>query len=108
MDNKEKIKRAKEMAQEMSLFDLVKNPEDLTVKMIWRMFWNAGHGDKHASEIQYRETKEAFYVGFSECFKLMYDASTRFDEDRANDLLVKINSEIHRSLEEMLNEAFGE
>ncbi len=84
MSRKEEIKKS---ANAISWADL--NPKDISVEMLWKIY--SGHifvGIEVSAE-QYSETKQAFFVGFSECFRFMTDISSGLEENDACAVLSK-------------------
>lgn len=73
-------------------------PEDIQLKKMWeviaRMLFPKG-----ASEIQYLEMRRAFYIGFTECFKIMSDVSDRMSEEEASKVLARLHNEVNSFFE---------
>ena len=76
-------------------------PEDIQLKKMWevisRMLFPKG-----ASEIQYLEMRRAFYIGFTECFKIMSDVSDRMSEEEASKVLSRLHDEAKMFFEQEL------
>lgn len=79
--------------KEFNYLDIFK-PEQLTVAAIWEVVEKMIFQNMQPSEVQRTEMRRAFYIGFTENFKLMNDVSDRLTEDQACDVLNRINKEL--------------
>lgn len=87
---KENIKR---IANSMKWSDLCKKPGDISIEMLWKIYSGHIFEGIEISAAQYSETKQAFFVGFSECFRFMTDISSELEESVACKVLSRLNDE---------------
>jgi len=73
---------AKKVGQ-MNWNDLIKDPSSISIEMLWLIYAQSVFVGKVVSRVQYAETKQAFFIGFNECFKFMSDMADRLPEDQA-------------------------
>jgi hypothetical protein len=81
------------MEKEFSYLDTFK-PEDISVGKIWEILLALLFKGLVPSQVQHDEMRRAFYMGFTECFKVMNDLSNKLTEDQACDVLTRINKEL--------------
>jgi len=96
-------KQASELAKKLNWSDIVGNIDNLKVEMLWRLY--AGHifDGLNISAEQYKETKQAYYVAFAECFKVMSDIADRYDENTASDILSRLCKESNAYIDSLIN-----
>ena len=78
----------------------VMKPEDISVAAIWATF--AGLVIPTAPAYQREAMREAFYAGFTECFKIINDLSVELPEGKAANTLAKISREANEYVDTML------
>lgn len=91
--NKEEF--AKKIAG-ISWAQLTKSPEKITIEVLWRIYADHIFKNKEVSAVQYQETKQAFFIGFGECFKLMTDFASDLQEDHACTLFSGLAKQINQ------------
>jgi len=96
---------AKKVGQ-MNWNDLIDDIDKLTVENMWRMYAHNVFGGYTIGRTQYAETKQAYFIGFAEAFKLMSDMSERLPEDDACKFLSRINREIGDFIDAALDRKF--
>ena len=96
------INTAINTGKELNLADLLGGPNKITVENMWRVFSHLLYQGKEISAVQYQETKQAYFIGFSECFKIMTDISEKFDEDEASKILTRLARESNEYIESAL------
>jgi len=89
-------------AGKMSWVELVKDPTTITISVLWEMYARNIFTNVEVSSAQYSETKQAFYVGFSECFKLMSDIAGDLPEDKACEMFSRIAVESNTFLNSLI------
>lgn len=94
---------AKQIAKTLTWPEIVGNIDNLKVEMTWRLYASHIFEGHDVSAVQYKETKQAYYVGFSECFKLMNDIAVKYDEDTASDILTRLCKESNDYIESLLD-----
>lgn len=67
-------------------------PDEISIKKCWGLI-AAQIFKGPVSKLQHDEMRRTFYMGFCECFKIMADLSDRLSEEKAADVLSRINSE---------------
>lgn len=68
------------------------NPKTFKVEDIWKMYAMAVMPNG-ASQVQHDETKNAFYAGFLECFKMFNDFASELEEAEAFELFNRLQIE---------------
>lgn len=81
------------MSEQFNYLDMFK-PEDIAVSKVWEVVSAMLFKGMQPSQVQRDEMRRAFYVGFTENFKIMNDVSDRLTEDQACDVLTRINKEL--------------
>ncbi len=76
----------------MNYLDLMK-PEEITISKMWSVICDHLFKGKAIPSIQYEEMRRAFYMGFTEGFKVISDLSERMTEDQAVPVLSRLNAE---------------
>lgn len=94
---------ARQFAQKYGWTDLIKDPSKLTVEMIWRLYAENIFKGKEVSAIQYKETKQAFFVGFSECFRIMTDFASNLPEEQACSLFSNLAKESNVFIDSLID-----
>jgi hypothetical protein len=94
---------AKKMANSINYVDLFKDPKDIKIESLWRIYAHNIFNGHKVSAIQYSETKQAFYVGVSEMFRLMSDLSIKFDEDTAASILDRLSTETNDYIDSLID-----
>lgn len=84
---------------ELKYTDVMK-PEDISVAHLWTHF-AAMVVPLGASAGQREDMRRSFYAGFLECFKIVTDVSTELPEQRAAQVLERIDAEVKAFYEEM-------
>lgn len=100
MDKKEV---AQEVAKKLNWADIVGDPNLLKVEMFWRLYAQNIFANQQVSAIQYKETKQAFFVGFSECFRVMTDISERYSEQDASDIITRLAEESNNYIDSLID-----
>ncbi len=77
-------------------------PEEISVDKIWDVVATMLFKNMQPSKIQHDEMKRAFFIGFTENFKLMTDVSDRLSEVQACNVLSRINNELNKFHEEQV------
>ncbi len=90
----EKMQKVRELASKINYADLIQKG-NLTVANIWTILATFIYKDKQPPEIQRNEMRRTFYMGFTECFRIMTDAADAMSEDQASDFLTKISKEVN-------------
>ncbi len=80
------------------------DPKTFKVEHMWLMYARAVL-PRHVSQIQHDETRNAFYAGFLECFKMMSEFSSELEEDDACILFNRLSKEANEFFEEMVKQA---
>lgn len=101
MENKREV--AKKIAQNLNWADIVGNIENLKVEMLWRLYASHIFDGMQVGATQYQETKQAYFVGFSEAFKVLSDVADRYDENEANDILTRLSRESNAYIDSLLD-----
>ena len=96
-------KMASEIASKLNWADIVGNIDNLKVEMLWRLYSQSIFKGVTVSAVQYKETKQAYFCGFSECFRVMTDIVEKYDEDQANDILTRLSKESNNYIEALLD-----
>lgn len=96
-------KHARELASKISWADIVGNIDNLKVEMLWRLYAQNVFGQNEVSAVQYKEMKQSYFCGFSECFRIMSDIADRYDENEANDILTRLCRESNEYIESLLD-----
>lgn len=94
---------AKEFARKINWADIIGNIDNLKVEMIWRLYAQNVFSGMEVSAIQYQETKQAFFCGFAECFRILSDVSERYDENQASDILSRLSKESNTFIESLVD-----
>lgn len=102
----DKRKLASELAKKINYADLFKDPREIKVEFLWRLYAQNIFATP-VSAIQYQETKQAFFVGFSECFRIMGDLAIKFDEDTAEEILTRLCDESNIFISSLLDRTLG-
>ena len=68
-------------------------PEDISIENCWKVIAGALFKNENVSQVQHDEMRRTFYMGFTECFKIMNDLADVMSEAGAADILSKINDE---------------
>lgn len=68
-------------------------PEDLSLAKCWMVVSSALFKGKEVSQVQREEMEKAFYIGFTECFKIITDMSDELPEDKAAGVLDRLAGE---------------
>lgn len=102
MNLEDKKKFAKEMASKISWADLAKNPGDITIETLWRIF-AAMTFKEEISALQYQEMKKAYYCGFTECFRFMTDIASGLREDVACETFSRLAKEANVYIDSLLD-----
>lgn len=89
---------AKKIGQ-MNWNDLFKDPKKITIEFLWRIYAESVFSGKVIGRAQYAETKQAFFIGFNECFKITTDMADRLTEDQACEVL----SQLHKESADFMN-----
>ncbi len=97
---KEAVKR---LAKSINWTDLCKKPGDVSIEMLWKIYSGSIFEGIEVSATQYSETKQAFFVGFSECFRFMTDISSGLEESVACDILSKLSREANGFINSVLD-----
>ena len=92
----------KDIAKTLNWADLFKDPTKISVEMTWKIYSGHIFNNKNISATQYSETKQAYYVGFSECFRMMTDLSTKLPESQAGSILSKLSRECNTYVESLI------
>lgn len=79
----------------MNYLDLFE-PKQIAVRKIWEVVSALIFKGAQPSQVQHDEMRRAFYIGFTECFKVMNDVSEKLTEDQACDVLTRINEELRK------------
>jgi hypothetical protein len=90
------------MSPQPNYFDVIK-PEDLSIAHLWTHFAGVVL-PLGASDGQRQDMRKAFYAGFIECFKIVNDASTKFEELHAAQILEKLSDEGHEFFNQIMKE----
>jgi hypothetical protein len=77
-----------------------KDPRTISVAMLWQMY-EARLLHPNTPAANRDALREAFYMGFTECFKIHFDMSTELTEDQAVEVLGALNAECHEFFEAM-------
>lgn len=77
------------------------NPKTFKVEDVWTMYAIAVL-PRHVSQIQHDETKNAFYAGFLECFKMFNDFACDLEEDAACELFNRLQKESEEYFEKLV------
>lgn len=101
--DKNKRKMASEIAAKINWADIVGNIDNLKVEMMWRLYAQNVFGQNEVSAVQYKEMKQSYFCGFSECFRVMTDISERYDENEASDILTSLCKESNEYIESLLD-----
>lgn len=72
--------------------DIMK-PEEISIEKIWLGLAAALFKNKPVSKLQHDEIRRIFYMGFTECFKIMLDLSLELPEDQTNKILTRLQNE---------------
>lgn len=94
---------AKGISKKISWADIFTDPNKIKVEMFWRLYAEQIFKGVEVSTVQYQETKQAYFVGFSECFKIMTDISERFDENQASDILSDLARESNQYIDSLID-----
>lgn len=86
---------------------LAKEPEKITIEVLWRIYADHIFKGKEISAVQYQETKQAFFIGFGECFKLMSDFAGDLEEDHACNLFSGLARQINDFQEAAIKRDFA-
>lgn len=76
----------------MNYLDFMK-PEEITISKMWAVICAHLFKDRAVPSIQYEEMRRAFYMGFTEGFKVMVDVSERLSETDAAAVMTRLNDE---------------
>lgn len=101
MENKREV--AKKISQNLNWADIVGNIDNLKVEMLWRLYASHIFAGMNVGTTQYQETKQAYFVGFSEAFKVLSDVADKYSEDDANTILTRISKEANAYIESLLD-----
>lgn len=94
---------AKAISKKINWADLIDDPKKIKVEIFWRFYSSQIFQGIDVSSVQYKETKQAYFVGFSECFRVMTDISERFDEDNASEILSSLAKESNEYIESLID-----
>ena len=89
----DKQKFAREFASKHGWMDILKDPKDLSIELLWKIYHNNLFTGKTITPAQFAEAKQAFFVGFTECFFVMTDFTVSLPEDQACEMLSRLNTE---------------
>jgi hypothetical protein len=90
----------------MNWNDLIDDPKKLSVEALWRLYAESVFSGVSVSRTQYAETKQAFFIGFGEAFKILSDMSERLEENEACSVLSKINNEVADFMSNVLDRKY--
>lgn len=93
METDKRREFAKKIGQ-MNWNDIIKDTNRLSIELLWRLYADAVFKGMTVTRTQYAETKQAFFIGVNECFKLMVDMSERLSEDAAAEVLSRLHREV--------------
>jgi hypothetical protein len=102
-----KREAVKEIANKINYADLFKSPSDIKVESLWRIYAALTFEGIEVSAVQYRETKQAFYIGFLECFRMFTDITEKFSEEQASEILSALVIESSDFVNSTLDRKFG-
>ena len=69
------------------------DPKDISIARCWAVVAVALFKDNPVSKVQHDEMRKTFYIGFTECFKIMTDLAGDLSEEEAANVLKRISDE---------------
>lgn len=81
---------------------LTTTPEKVTIAFLWTVYSTHIFKNITVSAEQYSQTKQAFYVVFGECFKVMSDFAGELPEDKACDLFSAFAQESNAYMDSLI------
>jgi len=76
----------------------------LSVETLWQLTANIIFDGKEISQTQHDQMRKAYFMGFSECFKVMTDFASDLSEDKACDFFSKIGLELNKFVDDVFKE----
>lgn len=83
-------------------------PEDIHIEKLWFVISKAMYKGQEVTQLQHDEMRKAFYIGFTECFKIMADLSDRLSEDQAAAVLSRLSDEARAFHDKEIGNILGE
>lgn len=93
--------------KDLNWVSVLKDIDHLTIEVLWRLYSKSVFSGVTVSAEQYSETKKAFYVGFSECFKAVSDVSERLPEEKAMAVLARLSNESNKFISSLIERRAG-
>lgn len=84
------------------------DPKDLTIQLLWRIVSGQIFKGKEISQVQHDEMRRTFYIGFTECFKIMTDLAAALPEDVACQVFTRLSAEANSFHTEEIKRLKGE
>jgi hypothetical protein len=101
------IQEAAKKIGSMNWNDLLKDPSKLTIELLWRLYAEHTFKGVAVGRYQYAETKQAFFIGFNECFKIMSDMADRLSEEDACKVITRIHEEAADFMDNVIERKFA-
>lgn len=95
-------KDMKRKISQISWTEITKEPDKISIELLWRIYSGHIFTGKEVGSVQYSETKQAFYVGFSECFKFMTDIASGLEEDHACKVFSNLANEMNKFTDSLI------